>query len=252
MSREINCKAVLKDNAISCSASLGQTVIVTEGPETYTGPVTVTPSESEQTLLTKDKLLTDNVTVNPISSEYVDAKADYDNALTAFGVESDLADGINALTTYSNSVTGEQDETLSDAVRSLADGYNKGLEKIETVNVAENTRSMALVPKSSWLDYDYLVISYDLTLSASDWLYGCAENLKTSGTSQYTANQTLTYKHISVAKFDNSKNAFIFTMPTFRVTNAEVPNGETLYLYTYSASKVILNGSSVTVYGGHA
>lgn len=162
-----------------------------------------------------------------------------------------LTDAINALTSYSNSITGEADETLSDALRTLVDGYNKGLEKIETVNVAENTRSIALVPKSSWLDYDFLVIIYDLTLSASDWLYGCVENLKTSGTSQYTANQTLTYKHISVAKFDDSKNAFIFTMPTFRVTNAEVPNGETLYLYTYSASKSILNGSSVTVYGGY-
>lgn len=71
MSREIYCKAVLKDNAISCKASLGQTVIVTEGPEEYTGPVTVTPTESEQVLQTKDKLLTDNVTVNPIPSEYI-------------------------------------------------------------------------------------------------------------------------------------------------------------------------------------
>lgn len=71
MSREINCKAVLKDNAISCKASLGQTVIVTEGPETYTGPVTVTPTEAQQTLLTKDKMLTNNVTVNPVPSEYV-------------------------------------------------------------------------------------------------------------------------------------------------------------------------------------
>ena len=124
MSREINCKAVLKDNAISCNASLGQTVIVTEGPETYTGPVTVTPTEAEQTLLTKDKLLTDNVTVEPIPSEYTDAKADYDNALTAFGVEDSLADGISALTEYSNEITGQTDENLSDAVRSLADGYN--------------------------------------------------------------------------------------------------------------------------------
>lgn len=35
-----------------------------------------------------------------------------------------LTDAINALTSYANSVTGEADETLSDAVRSLADGYN--------------------------------------------------------------------------------------------------------------------------------
>ena len=126
MPKDIHVPARIIGGKIPVKASIGQTVIVTEGPETYTGPTTVTPSESEQTLLTKDKLLTDNVTVNPIPSEYTDAKADYDNALTAFGVESDLADGITALTEYSNEITGEQDETLSDAVRSLADGYGQG------------------------------------------------------------------------------------------------------------------------------
>lgn len=123
MAKDIHVPARIIGGKIPVKASLGQTVIVTEGPETYTGPTTVTPSESEQTLLTKDKLVADNVTVNPIPSEYVDAKADYEDALIAFGVESDLADGITALTEYSNSVTGEQDENLSDAVRSLADGY---------------------------------------------------------------------------------------------------------------------------------
>ena len=126
MPKDIHVPARIIGGKIPVRASLGQTVIVTEGPETYTGPVTVTPTESEQTLLTKDKLLTDNISVNPIPSEYVDAKADYDNALTAFGVEDNLADGINALTEYSNEITGEQDETLSDAVRSLADGYDDG------------------------------------------------------------------------------------------------------------------------------
>lgn len=70
MSREINCKAVLKDNAISCKASLGQTVIVTEGPEKYT-PAPITPSESQQTIPTKDKQLTADVVVEPIPSEYI-------------------------------------------------------------------------------------------------------------------------------------------------------------------------------------
>lgn len=48
---------------------------------------------------------------------------DYNDALTAFGVQSNLASGITALTTYANEITGESDTTLSDAVRSLADGY---------------------------------------------------------------------------------------------------------------------------------
>lgn len=37
-----------------------------------------------------------------------------------------LTDAINALTTYANGVTGASDTTLSDAVRSLADGYGGG------------------------------------------------------------------------------------------------------------------------------
>ena len=37
-----------------------------------------------------------------------------------------LTDAINALTTYANSVTGESDTTLSDAVYSLANGYGQG------------------------------------------------------------------------------------------------------------------------------
>lgn len=37
-----------------------------------------------------------------------------------------LTDAINALTTYANSVTGESDTTLSDAVYTLAGGYGQG------------------------------------------------------------------------------------------------------------------------------
>lgn len=129
MSCECGCidiKVVFEDETINVPFEFGEPVEHVVAPDTYTGPVTVTPSESEQTLLTKDKLLTDNINVNPIPSEYVDAKADYDNALSAFGVESDLADGITALTEYSNEITGEQDETLSDAVYSLGQGYGQG------------------------------------------------------------------------------------------------------------------------------
>lgn len=50
---------------------------------------------------------------------------DYEGALTALGVTEDLTDGIEALTTYANGVTGESDTNLSDAVASLADGYGQ-------------------------------------------------------------------------------------------------------------------------------
>lgn len=71
MAKDIRIKVGITDNIIPVKVGIGQTVIVTEGPETYAGPVTVTPTTAEQTLLTKDKLVTDNVTVNPIPSEYI-------------------------------------------------------------------------------------------------------------------------------------------------------------------------------------
>lgn len=85
------------------------------------------PSGTKQITITENGTITENVanyanaaiTTNVVNQDYLDA-------LTALGVTEDLADSIEALTTYSNSVTGESDTTLSDAVESLADGYGGG------------------------------------------------------------------------------------------------------------------------------
>ena len=71
MAKDIHVPARIIGGKIPVKASLGQTVIVTEGPEEYTGPVTVTPSESEQVLQTADKLVMSNVTVGAIPDEYI-------------------------------------------------------------------------------------------------------------------------------------------------------------------------------------
>jgi hypothetical protein len=70
MPKDIHVPARIIGGKIPVRASLGQTVIVKEGPEKYT-PAPITPTESEQVIPTKDKQLTDNVTVNPIPSEYI-------------------------------------------------------------------------------------------------------------------------------------------------------------------------------------
>ena len=61
------------------------------------------------------------VAISNISSG---GEADYENALVALGVSSDLADSIEALTAYANEITGANDANLSDAVRTLTDGYS--------------------------------------------------------------------------------------------------------------------------------
>ena len=71
MAKDLYIPVTLRGNRLEAKAQLGQTVIVTEGPEEYTGPVTVTPSESEQVLQTADKHVISDISVNPIPSGYV-------------------------------------------------------------------------------------------------------------------------------------------------------------------------------------
>ena len=56
------------DDADTLDASLNSTVYI---PELYNGPYDVTPSESVQTLATQGFGMAQNVTVQPIPSEYV-------------------------------------------------------------------------------------------------------------------------------------------------------------------------------------
>lgn len=165
MAKDVRIKVGITNNIIPVKVSIGQTVERIVGPEKYT-PAPITPTEEQQTIPTKDKQLTDNVVVGPIPSEYiiptgnieitengqydVTKKAsvsvdvrneDYDNALPALGVTDRLTDGINALTTYSNGVTGKADTTLSDAVHTLGSGYGSG-KKVQGTFVGNNSNKI--------------------------------------------------------------------------------------------------------------
>lgn len=87
----------------------------------------ITPTGTKQVSVTQNGTTTEDVT-NYASVEINTSvvNTDYTAALTALGVQSDLTDGITALTTYANGVTGESDTNLSDAVRTLGDGYGAG------------------------------------------------------------------------------------------------------------------------------
>ena len=101
--------------------------VVVNVPNTYTqadeGKVVSGGALTAQT----SRTVSDNGTYDTtLNNEVVVNNTDYSESLVAFGVEDDLADGIEAMTTYANEVTGESDTTLSDAVRTLADGYGGG------------------------------------------------------------------------------------------------------------------------------
>ena len=59
----------IEGGEIQVKATLGQTVIKVVAPDEYTGSTEVTPSDQTQTLQTKDKLVREDITVNPAPTE---------------------------------------------------------------------------------------------------------------------------------------------------------------------------------------
>lgn len=69
MQKAIKVKASIKGGKIEVPASIGATVVRVVGPPIYRGVTEVTPSDSEQVLQTKDKLVRNDITVNPAPTE---------------------------------------------------------------------------------------------------------------------------------------------------------------------------------------
>ena len=59
----------IEGGEIQVKATLGQTVIKVVAPDEYTGSTEVTPSDQTQTLQTKDKLVREDITVEPAPTE---------------------------------------------------------------------------------------------------------------------------------------------------------------------------------------
>lgn len=69
MQKAIKVKASIKGGKIEVPASIGATVVRVVGPPIYRGVTEVTPSDTEQVLPTKDKLVREDITVNPAPTE---------------------------------------------------------------------------------------------------------------------------------------------------------------------------------------
>lgn len=124
-------KGTVSNHSIAVTPSVSNTEGYISGG-TKTGNA-VTVSASELVSGTKEVGITDNGTTIEDVTNYANAEItvnvvnqDYESALVALGVTEDLTDGIEALTSYANGVTGESDTNLSDAVHSLGSGYGGG------------------------------------------------------------------------------------------------------------------------------
>lgn len=132
-------------------------------------------------------------------------------------------------------------------IGNIPSGGNSPLTVLSTINISENVRSVGITVNSSWLAYDFLLIKYDIALTASDWLYASKTDLSTSPSTYRNVSAT-TYKYVSCASKVGS--AMEFLMPDFKFASISVSSNQTLYFYTYSSSKQISSGSSITIYGG--
>ena len=96
---------------------------------------------------------------NPVTvNTGVDAlRQEIASAETASGC-SPLTEGLTALTTYANEVTGQEDETLSDAVETLASGYGVG------ANIAQGTFTCEDINDVQTIDIDYDGTGYPLII----------------------------------------------------------------------------------------
>lgn len=170
-----------------------------------------------------------------------------------------LTDAIEALTTYANTVTGKTppDTTLSDAVATLASGYGgggSGMMLIDTLTVTENTRTFN-IDLTPYADYDMLVITEDLELTESDWLY-YSPNASTPTGGTYNQGSRLIHQGVAMFRFiiggftggQSFGKIASGTFGTFDAARtADITN---VLVYTYVATKYIKAGSTFKVYAG--
>ena len=133
-----------------------------------------------------------------------------------------LTDGINALTAYANEVTGESNQTLSDAVESLVAGYGGGGALWKSVTLEEDyiLASDGCIPQ--WVERlsideltdlnDHIYI-YDFTGNTEGNLYGNMLIVRQgSGSRRLVINIRGSYSNISTSEAPN--RAFYATVGT--------------------------------------
>lgn len=171
-----------------------------------------------------------------------------------------LTDAINALTTYSNTVTGASDTTLSDAVATLAAGYGGGggpLTKLYDNTLAQDSRTVTINIEQSWLNYDMLLCFVNGEFTAADWLYWNLD-ATTLNNNQYSAKQTRLSNPVWLLKSITrspecvtvaflEKTGYISTV----YVNTAHAWGSMGYLWLSGYSNDLKAGTTITLYGGN-
>lgn len=169
-----------------------------------------------------------------------------------------LTDAITALTTYANTVTGASDETLSEAVATLANGYGQGgvLQLLNTITITEDSRSVS-IDMTPYTAYDLVFVKADCTLSTSSWLYMQINATEPTTQGYSYIGQYSVFTDVVCELLRNIIHGAInyhVIIPTTKGSTGdlEVRTKQTvnnLFINTYESSTNILAGSEFRIYG---
>lgn len=157
-----------------------------------------------------------------------------------------LTTAIEALTTYANTVTGASDNTLSEAVATLASGYGGGggLELLTSVTTSEQVLDMQINFDPSWEDYSFILIDGIIELTANDWIYF---DFDTTSPSVYKGSANKIWFVSRGFKESGTWNWLSDGQSLFG--NAHTGFPAYLYIKTYTNTKYIKADQTIRVWG---
>lgn len=135
------------------------------------------------------------------------------------------------------------------AVEAIPSGGGSPIQLLETLTVAEDSRSVNIVT-TSFNSYDFYFCLIDATLTANDWLYIVKNGDSTSGGSYQQSSQNPNGIIFLVMKGYSSTQVFttIQSNTGFFTTYGAPDN---MFIYTYTATKLIKAGSKFKIYGAN-
>lgn len=160
--------------------------------------------------------------------------------------------GITPTGTISITTNGTVDVTnyASADVNVSGGGSSSPIQLLDTITVSSNVRGVS-VDVTPYSSYDFIFIFENITLSASDWLY-YKDNTTTPSGGSYSPGSSA--NHVGWCGYVFNMPSELSTRRAGKLSNTNfylLNSMDSLFIYTYTASKTIQAGSEIYIYGGN-